>query len=378
MKSPRLLAALFFVVILGAILYYVIGHIQEPATTDSKGVDGIRVLAWVGYDEPDFVSLMEQRTGLKIQVKPYVGGDQMYNLYTSATPGTYDLIVVDVEYGKKLFEEAKIIEIKSDQITSVGYHDFFQNFPEANGRTPGSKFAVVVRWGALGIVYNTAHVSRDDIRSYKVLWNSKYKGQVGLFDWYLPNMGVISKALGHASAYNLNNDEFKNLATYTKNLGSQAARIQPNTSEVIADLSTGAVWLVPGIGEWACAQLIVNGQPIDWMVPDEGGIMWIEGLAIAADISETRQRAALKFIQEMASPEVQAKLAWRRAYQSQVPNVMAYALMNSAQRKALKVSSSDEIDEIIKNLSVRDLPKQQSENEWQQAWDALKASILRK
>jgi len=34
----------------------------------------IRMLAWVGYNEPDFVSEIEQRAGVKLQVKTYVSG----------------------------------------------------------------------------------------------------------------------------------------------------------------------------------------------------------------------------------------------------------------------------------------------------------------
>lgn len=361
--ATRLCVALWLIAIL-----FLVGCAREPEGRAKPKT--LRILAWVGYDEPEFLRPLENELGLKVEVKTYVGGDQMYSLFRAAPAGTYDLVVVDAEYGQRMYEEGLLSKIDHELWYSPELFSPFSNGEpvQVNGAVYGS----VVRWGALGIVYNRAHVSPEQARSYKVLWSPQVKGRVGIFDWYLPNMGVLSRYLGNAKPYDLDMQGLKQLKQSLTRLRPQVRALHPNTGDVITDFRTGEIWICPGIGEWAAAVLAEEGKTIDWVVPDEGGVMWVEAFAIPT--SARNPEWSKRFITAVRRPEHLARLSWRRAYHSQVPDKKAYELMTMEQRRLLRAENLGDLQGLINRLAIRKLPgPRTTERDWVQVWTEFKA-----
>jgi len=341
----------------------------KKTSEEAQQAATLRILAWVGYDEPEFIKPLEQQLGIRIEVKTYVGGDQMYSLFRAAPPGTYDVVIVDAEYGERMYREGLIRSLDRNLWHSP---DLFSPFLAGDPvQVDGNVYGAVVRWGALGLVYNRDHINPDEAKSYKVLWAPSSKGKVGIFDWYLPNMGVISRYLGNARPYDLDEKALQQVKDALRRLRPQVRAIHPNTGDVINDLRSGEVWLCPGIGEWASAVLEEEGKPIDWTVPSEGGVMWVEALAIPT--SSKNSGTAQRFIDTVRLPEHLARLSWRKAYHSQSPRREAYSQLSTKQRAILQAENLDEIQSLINRLAVRKLPgPQTTEKEWIQAWMLFK------
>ena len=154
-------------------------------------------------------------------------------------------------------------------------------------------------------------------------------------------------------------------------LKPQVLAIHSTTPELLAALAQEQTWVVPGGGEWAAAILQAQGKTIDWTVPDEGGIMWVETLAIPNDAPHSD--VAKEYVQWMQTPEAQALLTQREAYNSNVPNKKAYNLLSEKLKNTLRIHNEAEALELINKLSVRKLPINQSEMEWQNAWQQFKS-----
>lgn len=331
--------------------------------------DHLRLLAWVGYDEPEFIAPLEQALGAEIEVTTYVGGDQMYTLFTTSPPGTYDAVVVDAEYGERMFKEGLLRQLDRETWYDSDLFDIFKDGSPA--KINGEVYAAVMRWGALGLVYNYDKVSRNEVSHYSVLWSDKLKNRVVVFDWYLPVMGVLSVANGNEAPFSLTSNQFTALESSLETLRPQVATIHPGTGQVIEDLRTGAAWIGPGIGEWASAVLAEEGHPVDWVVPDEGGVMWIEGFAIPK--TARNPELARKFVRLVREPTHLAHLAWRKAYHSQVVRKSAYNSLSSEQLRLLKATKASDLEDVISRLRVRRLPTGPfGEDEWVRAWQRFK------
>ena len=61
---------------------------------------------------------------------------------------------------------------------------------------------------------------------------------------------------------------------------------------------------------------------MDDIVPDEGGLQWSEAMGIAK--ASAKQDLAKKFLQYMASPEGQVRVAIKPAYSGSIPNKAAW------------------------------------------------------
>ena len=275
----------------------------------------LNLLCWVGYEEPSMINVFEDKYDVKVNAKTYVGGDQMFTLFTQSR-GVYDVVVVDPEYLPKLYAAGRLAKLDRGEYDSRDYFAPFKKFPFTE--YDGDLYAVPIRFGSNGLVYNSNHLTEEDVKSYKILWDPKVKGRVGIWDWYLPSMGVLSRAMGNQTPYDISEDQFKKLEQATLDLRSQVAAIHPSPPEMLSALANEETWVVPAGGEWVAAILQAQGKPIDWVVPEEGGIMWSETLVIANDAPHPD--VAKQYIQWMQTPEAQALLTQREAYYSNVPN----------------------------------------------------------
>ena len=110
-------------------------------------------------------------------------------------------------------------------------------------------------------------------------------------------------------------------------------------------LATGEADILVGGGEWVTAVLAAENPALDFSIPEEGGILWSQSLAMFAD-SENKD-LALKFIQYIMSPEGQARLATSSCYWGMPAN--RKAALTDAQKAVLRF---DEQPEFLERASA--------------------------
>jgi len=333
----------------------------------------LTMLSWPGYTAPEVVGPFEQEHGVKVVGKEYTGGDNMLALLSSSPPGTFDLVLSDAEYVRML-READVIE-KLDP-NDYPLADFWPEFQKFGGFWhDGDMYAIMTSFGFLGMTYNAEKLSREQMSSYRVMWDEKVKGKVGMYDWYLPPMLCLSLYNGNRPPYDITDEQFAKLRETLFSLRPQVAGIGAFAG-AFSMLSQGEAWVMPGTGAWLTLLLKKDGVPVDDIVPDEGGLQWSEGLAIAKGTS--KPELAKKFVQYMASPEGQMRVAIKPAYSGSIPSKAGWKLLNERHPDWAKLllhefDKPNVMDEYKKGkIFIRDLPKQQSLEEWNQAFTEFK------
>jgi len=371
-RTTVFLAALSFVLFLGACEKKADnkpGGGQTSVAPASAKAQELNLLCWTGYEERALLDAFEKKHNINVNAKTFVGADAMVSLL-SQSKGIYDVVVVDPEYIEKLHAAGRLAAMNPAEYDFAGYLDELKDFPLCYSED--KMYAILVEYGSCGLVYNTAHLTTEDVKSYDILWDTKVKGRVGIWDWYLPSMGVISCSLGYQDPYDITDAQFDAIGERLAALRPQVRAIHPSPPEMLSALANDETWIVPAGGEWVAAILKQQGKPIDWVVPDIGGIMWMDTLCIVNDAPHPE--AAKAYVHWMMTPEAQALLSQKQAYQSNVPNMKAYDLMPPAHKDMLKVHDADEAKALIGRLHVRSLPINQSEKRWQDAWEKFKAS----
>jgi spermidine/putrescine transport system substrate-binding protein len=69
----------------------------------------LNLLCWPGHGDPAFVKPFEDKYGVKVVAKEYVGGEPMLALMNQSPPGTFDVVLADAEYIHML-QEGNLIE----------------------------------------------------------------------------------------------------------------------------------------------------------------------------------------------------------------------------------------------------------------------------
>jgi spermidine/putrescine transport system substrate-binding protein len=330
-------------------------------------------LSWPGHADPFVVEPFEQEHGVKVVSKEYIGGEQMLALVNQSPPGTYDVIHSDREYIVQL-RDAGFID-KMDP-ADYPFDDFWPEFQNLEGHwLDGNLYSVMQSFGYLGLVHNTDHLSEADCSSYGVMWEERVTGKVGHFDWYLPTMGCLSLYNGNRDPFNIDDAAFAALRDTTFSLKPQLAGFY-GMADVFTSMTNGDAWVMPGIGEWISILLSKGGLPVTTTIPDEGGIQWTESLSIGTG-SENADLAK-KFIQYIASPEGQWRVATKSSYNASIPNKKGWEQLNqndpeSAEMMRHQFDKRNVMDEYKDGkIQLRQTPIQQSIDDWTEVWNEYK------
>ena len=332
----------------------------------ARAAGEVNVLAFGGYEEPGMLEPFEQSTGIEVNLKIHDGSDEeMVALIASSPPGTFDVITPTSAYIPRAVEDGLLMELAPSDYPLDDYFDLIAEWPPV--WTDGRLYAIVNRFGYYGITYNHNKYSESDVSSYDVLWEERAKGRVALFDWFLPNMGCLSKYNGNATPYDLSEAQFGKLVSTLMSLRPQVGLVG-NTSQVIQAMAGGSYDLAIA-GEWVQAGMYDDGLPFKALVPREGGVTWDQAVCIAANTP--RPDAARKFLQYVTGPEFQARLAVARTYYSMVPNRKAAAMLPQDKRELLNLADLDKFTEVfMASLSPRKDPE--NRQAWLDAWEEFK------
>jgi len=328
----------------------------------------VNVLAFGGYEEPGMLDDFTAETGITVNLKIHDGSDaEMVAMVKTSAPGTFDVMTPTSSFIPSAVADGVLMELNDADYPLTNYFPIIANW--APTLVDGKRYAIVNRFGYYGITYNHTKYSEEDASSWGLLFDEAVKGKVALFDWYLPNMGCLSKYNGNANPYDLDATAFGKLGDTLTSLRPQVGMVA-GTSQVQQALAGGTFDLAIA-GEWVQAGMFASGLPFKAVVPKEGGVTWDQAPCIAANT--LRPENAVKFLQYISGPAFQAKLAVAKTYYSMVPNKLAAAALTTEQRELLNLADLDKFDSVfMANLSPRKMPA--NDADWLSTWENFKNS----
>ncbi|APG87362.1 ABC transporter substrate-binding protein (plasmid) [Sinorhizobium americanum CCGM7] len=335
----------------------------------------LNMLAWYGHAEPDVVAQFEAENNVKFKPKYYTGGDNMLGLIAQSPSGTFDVILSDAEYVQQLNAAGYIEELDP---RDYAFDDYFPEFQQFAGHwQDGKLYSVLTRFGFLGVAYNTEALTEKEASTYNVYWAEKLKGKVGHFDWHLPNLGQISLLEGNASPYDLDETAWGKLQEKVTTLRPQIGGFF-DYGGTFSSLQNGQMLAMAGIGDWITGTLEKNGAKVRSVISEEGGLQWTESFSIGK--GSTKADLAKKWIQYITSAQGQVKSANMTAYPALIPNKKGWELLaketpEEAKRQGMLLNESNVMD-LIRNgrIKYRQLPVQQSLEDWNDFWSEYKGS----
>ena len=97
-------------------------------------------------------------------------------------------------------------------------------------------------------------------------------------------------------------------------------------------LATGQVDVIAGGGEYVTAGLHAENPDLDWVLPDDGGVRWMQAIGVFA--ASEKQDLAREFVKYILSPKGQARLATSSCYWAMPAN--SKATLTDEQKSVLR------------------------------------------
>jgi len=288
----------------------------------------LNVLVWCDHADEKLLAPFEAEHNVKVNVKTYEGTGTALSIIEQSSPGDWDVLVVDAP-DTPVVAGLGLLEPMDESTLPLG--DLFAPLTAAAfNHVDGVRYAVPEKFGYYGVAYNKDKVDAADMRSAQVMWNSKYKGRVAVYDYYFPTMQLVAISMGiHPD--NISMDDLPKIR-------EKLLAMKPNV-KMVGDvvsvqnaLVNGDVDMIINGAEFVVSGLMPTMPQLDWTIFDEGGLMWIQGLCVFKD--SKNKGLASDFIQHILSPKGQGLLATSDCYWAMPAN--SKTILSGAEKKILR------------------------------------------
>lgn len=346
----------------------------------AQAAEPLRVLCWPGYEEKDVIAEFEDLHKTKVEFKIYIGGEQMLQFFAQTPPGTFDAIVSDAEYVQKLKANKAIEAYKTDGFAELAnYHSKFRDFAPTKGETAGTVYGIPTRFSFYGISYNTDEMSAEQAQDWNSLLDKKYAGKIGMFDWYLPNLGNASLAVnaGNQTPYAITDDQLKKVKEFLTKLRPQIGMFGSSNQPIAQAMLAGDIFASP-TGDLDIDLKLAGYDNFSSTIPKQGGIRWQE-VACVCSASKNKD-LAIEWVKYMTSPKVQSKLVYTKAFKARGPNMKIVDYWDDDQKKLLSYVPDPEnpgkmlVETLIDRSMPRGLPANQPEQAWIDIFNEFKTA----
>ena len=257
----------------------------------------IRVLNWQGYgtDEAWSLEAFKEATGIDV-VHEYFNSEQEMLTKLRTNPGAYDVVLINSAFTKQAAEEGLIQAIDTSDMANVA--DLSPGFREnPNLVIDGETFGVAWVWGLTSFAVDTTDFPELPT-TIEVLWSPDNAGRVGWRDDAVEAVMMAAIATGQ----DINNPADMDLIRdKLRALKPQIRTFWSSENEWNQFLSANEFDLAVYWSGSALRSKTAFGLPVEFIIPEEGAIGWLDGLSIAAGSSNPDD--ARKFIDWMIDPD---------------------------------------------------------------------------
>ena len=337
-----------------------VAALASLAAISSASAAVLNALIWCDHADPALLKPFEDANGVKVNVKEFEGTGAGLAIVDQSQPGDWDVMVIDSIDVPRGVEKGLFEPLPEDKLP---FNDLFAEVTMDNStKIDGKRYGITEKFGYNTIGFNNSKVDPADMQSLNSLVDSKYKGRIAIYDYYLPVIGMAALSLGKKTI-DLTEADLPAIKEVLLKMKANSKLVGDVTASQTA-LATGEVDILVGGGEWVTAGLAKENPALDFSIPKEGGILWSQSLAMFS--TSKNKDMALKFIQYIMSPEGQARLATSSCYWGMPANKMA--ALDDAQKKTLRFA---EQPDFLKRAQPYPAPNADLDKKMQDLWTEM-------
>jgi putrescine transport system substrate-binding protein len=275
----------------------------------------VNLYIWTDYVAPDTLSSFEKRTGIKVNVTYF---DTLAVLETRLLTGQtgFDVVITTPPFFRGLIASGAFRPLDKQQLPNlVNLNPALMAKIAADD--PGNAYAVMYTWGTNGIAYNENKVGavlpNGGLKSWSLIFDPANAAK--LADCHINTVDTPASVVPIALSYlrrNLNNPTPKDLDDVAELL----RKIRPyfhniDTAGQIEAMANGDACVAIDSNTDAFlarkrAKEANNGININYVIPDEGSLIWFDLLAIPKDAPHVHN--AHRLINYLMDPKVIADI----------------------------------------------------------------------
>lgn len=330
---------------------------EEPVEEDVSAPTELNALVWCDHLDPELITPFEEEFNVKVNLKEYSITGTALALIEQSQPGDWDVFVVDSVDVPRVVEAGILAPLQEEDFP---WDDIFPELREPDLHyKDGVLYAVPEKFGYNTIAFNNEVISEDEMRQTNNLWDPKYSGRIAVYDYYIPLIDMVAISLGMKPS-DITAEDLPAIQEKLFELKDNSALVG-DVVQVQTALATGEVDIIAGGSEFVTAVLHAENPAMDWILPDDGGVRWMQAIGVFAD--SEKQDLATEFVKYILSPDGQARLATSSCYWAMPSN--STATLSDEEKAILRW---DEQDEFIANSHKYFIPDAELDAQMLDVW----------
>ncbi len=256
--------------------------VADEGCTEGETDGDLAFYNWSEYMDPDLITAFQDQYGVTVTEDFYPSNEEMFAKVSLGNSG-YDMIIPSDYMVSILVDEGMILEVPEAAVPNKANIDpAFANPPY----DPGAVHSAAYQWGTTGIGVDTGVTGEDVPHTWGLLFDADLaeqyglSGKISLLDDPRETMGAALKYLG----YSLNSTSEAELAAAENVIADAVGRVAAFDSDQYSELVVSGETIVghgySGNFLWDFEE---GESTYDYFVPDEGGTMWVDNMAVLAD-----------------------------------------------------------------------------------------------
>ncbi|MGH1482621.1 MAG: ABC transporter substrate-binding protein [Geminicoccales bacterium] len=270
----------------------------------------IRIFTFEGYTDDEWVKEFEEANDATVNVT-YTGSvDEMFAKMKGSEGADYDLISIDTSLFGRYIEQDLIIPYDMAAIpNTANLLPAFQDVAEVQHED--GIYGVPITWGSLGLIYDKDEVDPAPT-SWEALWDEQYAGRIIVLDDTNNNIVNAAIILGFEDPFNLDDQQMaavkEKLIEQKKVLLSYFAGFEEGNNV----WDSGDAVLMFSMGEFQAVDLKERGYNVEYIIPEEGGVGWLDTWAMSKGVQNAELAHAWVnfFLEKSVGERVSAKYGY--------------------------------------------------------------------
>lgn len=271
----------------------------------------LRVLAWPGYADDDWVHAFEKRFHAKVEVTLVDSDEALWARMHSAAPPPFDVLAANTAEIARYAQAGMLTALDLSRIPNRRWQQpYFQRLGDIRGLVEaGHAYAIPFTYSSMGLIYDRKQIPVPP-RSMRVLWDPRYRGKVLDFNSAQHNFSFTALALGYRDPFHLTPEQTRIVARELVRLRRNLLTYYTLPEEATAQFVQHHVALMFGnYGTQQVEQLRAAGVDVGYVIPDEGALAWLDCWAITRNANNPA--LAYDWINAMLEPALGKQLTQR-------------------------------------------------------------------
>jgi putative spermidine/putrescine transport system substrate-binding protein len=248
----------------------------------------LRILAWQGYADPDWVKAFEAQYKVDVNVVFIGTDDEIWAKIKGSEGKDFDLFAVNTAQLQRYLDLGLVAPYDLAKVPNQKETlPRFQDLSKVTGvMRDGKVYAIPYAFDSIGLIYDTDKV-KEPPTSWNVMWDPKYAGKVLGYDNGEHNFTITALTMGITDPFHLSPDQLKQAEDKLMKLKNNVLSFYTTADEALQLYQHNDVAIIfANYGQQQVKTMKDAGAHLAYVNPSEGAPAWLDTWAMTTGVQD--------------------------------------------------------------------------------------------